>query len=182
MEIGYLRVSSADQNTGRQLVDVPLEKTFVDKLSGRDLERPQLQLCLDFVREGDTLHVHSIDRLARNLSDLLSLIRMLTAKKVKVVFHKENLTFTGDDSPAQKLYLQLLGAMAEFERALIKERQREGIALAKQRGVYKGRKRSLSDDAIEAVKQRVAGGESISALSREYRVSRMTIYRCLGKA
>ncbi len=121
--IGYIRVSSVQQNTDRQLADIPLDKVFEDKVSGKDTNRPQLKACLGHLREGDTLHVHSIDRLARNLLDLQKLISELVAKGVTVVFHKENMTFSNDTNPMRALMLQMLGAFAEFESAMIKERQ-----------------------------------------------------------
>jgi DNA invertase Pin-like site-specific DNA recombinase len=140
-EIGYIRVSSYDQNTSRQLEGLTLDKVFVDKASGKDIHRPELENLKQFVREGDTVIVHSMDRLARNLDDLRKTVRNLTHKGVKIQFLKENIIFSGEDSPLANLLLSVMGAFAEFERALIKERQLEGIAMAKKRGVYKGRKR-----------------------------------------
>ena len=177
MEIGYIRVSSTDQNESRQLDGIALEKTFTDKCSGKNADRPELKKCLDFVRDGDTLHVHSIDRMARNLFDLLRVLDMLKAKNVAVVFHKENMTFDGSDNPMQKLHLHVLGAVAEFERALIRERQREGIAIAKKKGVYKGGKRRASDEELSSVKKQVETHVSVTSLARQYKVSRSTIYR-----
>ena len=177
MDIGYIRVSSVGQNTERQLQGLQLEKVFTDHVSGKDKNRPALQTCLDFVREGDILHVHSIDRLARNLKDLLDILAMLRAKGVTITFHKENLTFTHEDTPFQQLHLHIVGAVAEFERALIRERQLEGIELAKRSGKYKGRKRMLDAAGLSEVKQRLASGISVAVLAREYGVSRMTIYR-----
>jgi DNA invertase Pin-like site-specific DNA recombinase len=142
--IGYVRVSSVEQNTDRQLEGLELARTFTDKASGKDTQRPELEQLLKFVREGDTVVVHSMDRLARNLDDLRRLVADLTKRGVKIQFVKESLTFTGEDSPMSNLLLSVMGAFAEFERALIRERQREGVALAKQRGAYKGRKKTLS--------------------------------------
>ncbi len=130
-KIGYKRVSTIDQNTARQLDGVPLDKLFEDKASGKDTNRPELQAALGYCREGDTLVVHSMDRLARSLVDLRGMVTKLTERGVAVEFVKENLRFNGDDSPMAILLLSLLGAVAEFERSLILERQREGIALAK---------------------------------------------------
>ena len=177
MEIGYIRVSSVDQNTERQLAGINLEKIFTDRQSGKSADRPALRECLNFVREGDTLHVHSIDRMARNLADLLSLIKELNGKGVIVAFHKEGLVFTGDDSPMQKLHLQIVGAVAEFERSLIRERQAEGIAMAKKRGVYMGRKRSRSMDAIEETVREAIAADNIAATARKNKISRTTMYR-----
>jgi len=138
--VGYTRVSSLDQNLDRQLEGIALDKAFADSVSGKDTRRPQLEVLLGFVREGDTVIVHSMDRLARNLDDLRGVVRTLTARGARVEFVKEQLTFTGEDSPMANLLLSVMGVFAEFERALIRERQREGIALAKQRGAYRGRR------------------------------------------
>ena len=147
--IGYVRVSSYDQNPDRQLENETLDRVFTDKASGKDVNRPQLEEMIQFVREGDTVVVHSLDRLARNLDDLRNLVKNLNDRGVKIQFVKEGLTFTGEDSPMSNLLLSVMGAFAEFERALIKERQREGIELAKKRGVYKGRKKALSEKDIK---------------------------------
>jgi DNA invertase Pin-like site-specific DNA recombinase len=136
--VGYVRVSTADQNTQRQLDSHQLDRLYTDRLSGKDTARPQLEAMLRYLREGDTLLVHSMDRLARNLDDLRRLVRELTGRGVRVSFVKEGLTFTGEDSPMATLLLSVMGAFAEFERALIRERQREGIALAKAPGAYRG--------------------------------------------
>ncbi|HEY7348128.1 MAG TPA: recombinase family protein [Ktedonobacterales bacterium] len=181
--IGYVRVSSIDQNTGRQLEGVQVDRTFTDKVSGKDTNRPKLQEMLEFVREGDTVVVHSMDRLARNLDDLRRMVRLLTKKGVAVEFVHEHLTFTGEDTPMATLLLSVMGAFAEFERALIRERQLEGIALAKQRGAYKGRKKSLSAAAVVDIRQRlVAGGVTKAQLAREFGVSRETLYSSLREA
>ncbi|BCS87132.1 recombinase family protein [Pseudodesulfovibrio sediminis] len=175
----YIRVSSTDQNESRQLEGVEVQKTFIDRCSGKDTERPELQRALEHLREGDTLHVHSIDRLARNLQDLQSIVEGLNERGVTVKFHTENLTFTGDESPMQKLMFQMMGAFAQFERSLIKERQREGIEAAKKRGVYKGRKPALTPEQVEEVKNRVVQGANKASLARELGVSRQTIYAAL---
>ncbi len=150
--IGYVRVSTYEQNEQRQLESVKTDKLFVDKASGKDTLRPQLKAMMDYVRDGDTIVVHSLDRLARNLDDLRQIVQSLNAKEVKVQFIKENLIFTGEDSPMSNLLLSVMGAFAEFERSLIRERQLEGIALAKKKGVYKGRQRTLSPPQIEELK------------------------------
>jgi len=180
-DVGYLRVSTIDQKTIRQLDGVALDKTFEDKVSGRDTERPALTALLAYIREGDTLHVHSIDRLARDLSDLLTLLKDMTSRGVAVRFHKENLTFTGDDNPFQKIQLQIIGAVAEFERALIRERQREGITLAKKAGKHLGRKPKLTQEQVKELLARAAKGEEKKALAAEYGVSRQTVYALLAK-
>lgn len=180
-QIAYIRVSSVGQNTARQLDGVALDKTFEDKVSGKDTNRPALQECLDYLREGDTLHVHSMDRLARNLDDLRRMVKELTGRGVAVKFHKEGLTFTGEDSPMATLLLSMLGAVAEFERSLIAERRQEGIAIAKAKGdVYKGRKPSLSDEKAAELTKRAAAGENKAALAREFGISRATLYTYIG--
>lgn len=180
-DVGYVRVSSFSQNTDRQLDEILLERIFTEKASAKDAQRPVLQECITYLRTGDCLHVHSIDRLARNLMDLQTIVNALNEKGVSVIFHKENLTFSGsNNNPMNKLMLQMMGAFAEFERALINERQREGIAKAKERGVQIGRKRALDDDQVEEIKNRIAGGEAKSLLAKEYGVSRQTLYASLA--
>ena len=177
--IGYVRVSSFDQNPERQLEQVQVDKVFTDKASGKDTQRPELDALLTFVREGDTVVVHSMDRLARNLDDLRRLVQKLTKRGVRIEFVKECLTFTGEDSPMANLMLSVMGAFAEFERALIRERQREGIALAKQRGAYRGRKKALSPERISELRQRTDAGEQKAKLAREFGISRETLYQYL---
>lgn len=177
--IGYVRVSTYDQNAERQLEGVDLDRVFTDTASGKDTDRPQLHSLLAYAREGDTIVVHSMDRLARNVDDLRRLVQQQTRRGVRVQFMKENLLFTGEDSPMANLMLTVLGAVAQFERDLIKERQREGIALARQRGVYRGRKRALSPDRIGELCARVDAGEKKSALAREFGISRETLYQYL---
>jgi DNA invertase Pin-like site-specific DNA recombinase len=178
--VGYVRVSAYDQNPERQLENLaPFDRVFTDKASGKDTKRPQLEALMTFVRSGDTVIVHSMDRLARNLDDLRHIVQTLTRRGIRIEFVKEHLAFTGEDSPMANLMLSVMGAFAEFERALIRERQREGIALAKQHGVYRGRKRSLSEPQIAAVRKRVAGGEKKAVLARELGISRETLYQYL---
>ena len=134
---------------------------------------------LAFVRDGDTVLVHSMDRLARNLDDLRGTVRGLTARGVQVQFVKEQLTFTGDDTAMATLLLSVMGAFAEFERALIRERQREGIALAKQRGAYRGRRKALTVDQVAQLHAAAAAGRPKAVLAREFGVSRETVYQYL---
>jgi len=180
--IGYVRVSSVEQNTDRQLEGIELARTFTDKASGKDTQRPQLEELLKFVRDGDTVVVHSMDRLARNLDDLRRLVADLTKRGVKIQFVKESLTFTGEDSPMSNLLLSVMGAFAEFERALIRERQREGVALARQRGAYKGRKKTLSSQDVDVVKKRIEAGETKAKVARDLGLSRETLYQYLRQA
>lgn len=181
--IGYIRVSTTDQNEGRQteaLAELSIDKTFVDKVSGKDTNRPQLQAALDYLRDGDVLVVHSMDRLARNMRDLQNLVADLNARHIAVEFVKEHLAFTGEDSPMSKLMLSILGGVAEFERALIRERQREGIAVAKGKGVYKGRSKKLNEHQAEAAKASIAAGVKKATVARELGISRPTLYAYLN--
>ena len=179
--IGYIRVSTFEQNPDRQLEHYKVDKTFTDKASGSDTKRPALEALLDFVREGDTIVVHSMDRLARNLVDLRCLVQKMTQRGIHIEFIKENLIFTGEDSPMANLLLSVMGAFAEFERSLIKERQMEGIALAKKKGVYKGRKAVLSKEQIEKIKTRINNGDKKSHIARDFNISRETLYQYLKR-
>jgi len=178
--IGYVRVSTLDQSTARQLDGVELDRVFEDKASGGSTDRPQLKAMLDFVREGDTVFVHSLDRLARNLVDLRSVVQGLNERGVKVEFVKNGLTFAGNDSPTSTLLLSMLGAVAEFERAMIRERQREGIDKAKERGAYQGRKPSLTNGQVDDLRKRAAAGEPKAKLAKEFGISRATVYTYLS--
>jgi DNA invertase Pin-like site-specific DNA recombinase len=179
--IGYVRVSSDDQNPERQLDGVELDRVFVERASGKDTDRPKLQELRAYARDGDSLVVHSMDRLARNVDDLRRLVQEFTRRGVVVEFRKEALTFTGDDGPVSQLLLTMLGAVAQFERDLIRERQREGIAAAKRRGAYRGRTRSLTPDQAAGLAARAAAGEPKAALAREAGVSRETLYQYLRR-
>ena len=180
--VGYIRVSSSDQNTARQLDQIPLDKTFEDQISGFSRARPGLKECLSYLREGDVLHVHSIDRLARNLKDLQELVTDMTHRGIEVRFHKENLVFNGQDSPMQTLLFQIMGAFAQFERACIRERQLEGIAQAKLKGKHLGRPRKLGKDDRNVILQRLCNGDLPSEIAQEYRVSLSSIYRVRMRA
>ena len=177
--VGYVRVSTLDQNAGRQLEQMKDENAdviFEDHISGKSLERPELEKLLKHIRKGDTVVVHSMDRLARNLTDLRQLVDELTDRGVAVEFVKEHLTFTGEDSPMANLLLSMLGAVAEFERALILERQREGIALAKAAGKYRGGQFKLTDERASELRRRATAGENKAALAREFCISRQSLY------
>ena len=193
--IGYRRVSTVDQSTDRQLADVALDKVFEDKASGKSTDgRPELARAIDYVRDGDTLVVHSMDRLARNIVDLHQIVDALTkggaividgktlecGGGVAVRFVKEGRTFTGDDGSEAQLMLGILGSVAQFERAIIRERQREGIAIAKAAGKYKGGQPKLTDDQAAELRRRKADGERVADLAREYGVSRQTVYSYLA--
>ena len=186
MLVGYVRVSSLDQNPERQLEELKslhVEKIFVDKQSGKNIERPELQKMLAFVREGDVLIVHSLDRLARNLADLLTMVQNLTDRGVSVRFINEKLDFDAgkESSPMAKLMLSMVGAFAEFERSMIKRRQAEGIALAKERGVYKGRQRSVTDEQIDTIKTMIDQGVPMAVAARKVGISRTTAYKYLAR-
>ncbi len=176
-KIGYVRVSSSDQNTERQLDGLELDRVFTDKVSGKSTDRPQLQEMLRFVRDGDHLFVHSMDRLARNLIDLRQMVKELTGRGIRITFVKEGLVFNGDDAAMSVLLLSVMGAVAEFERAILRERQSEGIRIARMKGVYKGRKAALTDEQIEEVRKRIEAGVPKSRIAREFKCSRETIYK-----
>lgn len=182
--VGYIRVSTLEQNTARQedqLKEFKFDEVFVDHASGKDVARPQLQAALKHLRQHDTLVIHSMDRLARNLDDLRRIVKELNARGVAVKFVKENLTFTGEDSPMSNLLLSVMGAFAEFERSLIRERVKEGIAVAKQKGLYKGRKPSLDAAKVTLLMERDKANNSKnrSALAKEFGISRETLYKYL---
>lgn len=185
MRVGYVRVSSLDQNPDRQIEDLKsqgVEKLFIDQVSGKDVDRAELQKMLSFVREGDALYVHSLDRLARNLADLLMLVQDLTGRGVSVHFLGEKLDFDAgkDASPTSKLMLSMIGTFAEFERSMILRRQAEGIALAKERGAYKGRKRSVTDEQIDKVRSLIDLGVPMTVAAQKVGISRTTAYKYLN--
>lgn len=179
--IGYIRVSSGSQNTDRQLADIALDSTFTDQVSGKNTDRPELERCFNHLRSGDTLHVHSIDRLARNLKDLQGIVETLTKKGVTVNFHKEKLIFEASTTnPMQVLMFQMLGAFSEFERTLIKERQREGIAAAQARGQKLGAPAKLTATQVLELKERVGLGEDKSKIAKDFGISRPTLYKIIA--
>jgi DNA invertase Pin-like site-specific DNA recombinase len=166
--VGYLRVSTLDQKTERQLDGIRLDKVFTEKASGKDTKRPQLTAALEYVRTGDTLLVHSMDRLARNAEDLLRIVRELVEPGVSVEFGKNHLTFSAKGDPMAKLMLTMLAAFGELERDLIRERQREGIAIAKAKGVYKGRKKALGPEETNELIVQAHAGIPKADLARAY--------------
>lgn len=185
-KVSYLRVSSKDQSIARQreaLAHLGIRKEFIDEISARSrADRPGLQACLEYLRAGDELHVASIDRLARSLIDLKGLITELTTQGVTVVFHKEGLRFAADtEDPTANLMLGVLGSFAEFERAIIRERQAEGIALAKKAGKYTGRPKALSDEQVAEARRRVQEGESKVSIAEDLGIGRSTLYRALAQ-
>lgn len=174
--VGYIRVSTVEQSTARQLDGLTLDEKFTDHASGKDTNRPQLQQCLTHLRKDDELVVHSMDRLARSLVDLRRIVDDLVEKGVKVRFVKENMVFGDTNDPCATLMLSVMGAVAEFERALLLERQREGIEMAKRAGKYTGRKPSLTDEQAQQLVDRLAAGESAAALAKEFGISRAAVY------
>ena len=182
MKIGYVRVSTVDQNEARQveaLKKYGIEKWYSEKVSGKNLNRPKLQEMLDFVREGDTIFIHDFSRISRSVKDLLSLIDLLEAKKVHLVSVKENLDTS---TPAGRLMLTMIGAINEFERANLLERQAEGIAIAKAKGKYKGRKAiEINEAFIEGYNKYLARKLSKSALAKELGISRPTLDKLINE-
>jgi DNA invertase Pin-like site-specific DNA recombinase len=175
--VGYIRVSTIEQNDARQLEGVAVDRTYTDRLSGKDVNRPQLQEAMRYVRDGDTLVVHSLDRLARNASDLLRLVRELTDRGVTVEFVKNNLTYhPGKKNPMATLMLNMLASFAEFERDLIRERQAEGIAIAKAAGKYKGGQPKLTPMQAQELRERAAKGAAKVDLARAFGISRQAVY------
>lgn len=178
--VAYIRVSSVQQNTDRQLIGVERDKEFVEKVSAKDIERPQLKAMLDHVREGDSVVVHSMDRLARNTKDLLEIVETLKAKGVSIKFIKENLAFTaGTDNSMNNLLLTMLGAVAQFERELMLERQREGIEAAKAKGKFKGRKATIDSDAIL---EDIAAGLSVRKTASKHGIAVSSVSRIIKQS
>ncbi|MGO3072402.1 MAG: recombinase family protein [Brevibacterium linens] len=179
--VGYARVSSPEQNLDRQtnrLADAGAQKLFTDRVSGSTRNRPGLDAAIEYLRAGDTLLVASMDRLARSLVDLHILVAELTTNAITVTFLQEGQSYSANPSPTGKLLLGMLGAVAEFERSIIRERQAEGIARAKARGVYKGRK-PVPDQKIEQARQLISQGVPKARVARELGISRSSLYKHL---
>ncbi len=175
LTFNYLRVSTKIQNTERQLDNVPCDRIFTDKASGKNTDRPELNALLSFIQPGDHINVHSIDRLARNLKDLRELIDKITEKNCSIQFHKENLLFTGENNAFQDLMLNMLGAVAEFERAIINERRLEGITKAKEKGVQFGRKADIS--RYHKINQLLDEGNSMRSVAKQLNCGLSTVQR-----
>lgn len=181
--VAYKRVSAVDQNTARQLDGLTFDEVFEDKCSGGDRNRPALQAMLKHVRRGDTVVVHEISRLARDTADLLDLVKTLNGKGVTLKFMKENMTFTPEETnPMNQMLLTIIGSVAQFERAMINERRKEGQAVARAAGKHMGRKSSLTPQQIATIQTRASNGENKSALAKEYGISRATLYSALKAA
>lgn len=182
MIFSYKRVSTANQSVDRQLRGIKIDREYIDVMSGKNTDRPQLQALLGSLREGDVIHVHELSRLARNTKDLLDTVGQIVKLGASIKFHKENLSFDGrTSSPIQKLMLSMLGSIAQFERDLLLERQREGIALAKQRGVYKGRKSKFSESDIRKIKEEFKRTDNKTDLARRLKITRAYLYRLVKK-
>ena len=183
--LGYKRVSSLEQNTVRQLEGIELDLEFEEKVSGKSIkDRPKLQELLRTAYTGDTVIIHSMDRLARNLIDMKNIVSELVAKGVQVQFVKEQLIFSGKEDPYSELMLNMMASFAEFERQLIKSRQAEGIAIRKAAGGYigVGRKASITSEQIAEIKSRVDSGEKKTKIARDMKISRESVYKLLAKS
>lgn len=182
MNYAYIRVSTVDQNEARQLeamkkFDIPAENYFIEKVSGKDTNRPQLMKLLSMVKRGDTIHIHDFSRLSRSTSDLLRLVETLNDKGVTLISNKENLDTS---TPTGKLMLTMIGAINEFERTNLLERQREGMQIAKQNGVFK--KKDIDPDLFNELKEKVNKGQvSVVEASKQLGVSRQTWYKLIAK-
>ncbi|WP_258371786.1 recombinase family protein [Curtobacterium sp. MCBD17_023] len=181
--VAYVRVSSADQNLDRQLEAIgEVDRVFEERVSGGSrADRAALLDCIRYVRDGDTVRVASMDRLARSLGDLRGIVDEITGKGASVEFVKEQQTYSRDtDDAIGRLMLNLLGAFAEFERTLIRERQREGIRIARTAGKYKGRARKLSDDQVAEARRLISSGFPKATVARDFGIDRTTLYRVLA--
>lgn len=181
MKVGYVRVSTAEQNEERQLVkmqEMKMDKIYEEKVSGKNTDREQLNRMLDFVREGDEVYVTDFSRLSRSTKDLLGIIDTLKQKNVRLISLKEDFD---TETPTGKLMITMLGAINEFERANILERQKEGIALAKAHGKYKGRPKKPLDNFNEVYEQWKAGSITATVACKLLNVSRPTFYSRIKK-
>ncbi len=178
MRFCYKRVSTIDQNLDRQLSGMTFDREYVEKVSGKDMNRPELQALLSNLRKGDEVHVHDMSRLGRNTKDLLDIVEEIVNKGASIKFHKENLEFKdGEDNPFHSLMLNLFSALAQFERDLLLQRQREGIAIAKAKGKYKGRKSKFSDNDIATIKSKFKATANKAKLARKWNISRQHLYK-----
>ncbi|MBV5301280.1 MAG: recombinase family protein [Methylococcales bacterium] len=181
MIFNYRRVSTVIQNTDRQLLDVPCDREYEDKLSGKDTNRPQFLLMMANLREGDIINVHSLDRVGRNTKDILEIVQQVKDKGCLIHFHKENLKFDGTKSDLYSdLLLTILAGFSEFERSIILERQREGIAIAKAKGVYTGRRKKLSVEQLEEMKLDFNAGVAKTKIAEKYGVTRAYVYQLVN--
>ena len=178
LTFNYLRVSTVLQNTERQLFNVPCDREFIDKASGKDTNRPAFQDMMTQLRAGDSVNVHSLDRAGRNTADILKIVEQIKEKGCSIKFHKENLLFDGTKSDLYSdLMLTILAAFSSFERNIILERQREGIALAKAKGKFKGRKPKINNEQVELMKTDFNGGMAKTKIAEKYGVTRSYVYQ-----
>ena len=181
MIFNYLRVSTVVQNTERQLQDVPCDRLYEDKLSGKDKNRPEFQSMMNNLRSGDVINVHSLDRVGRNTKDILEIVQQIKDKGCLIHFHKENLKFDGTKTDMySELLLTILAGFSEFERNIILERQREGIAIAKEKGVYKGRKSKLTKEQVNAMTLDFESGLPKTEIAKKYGVTRAYVYQLVN--
>jgi len=180
-KIGYIRVSTVDQNPERQLQGIEIDKRFIEYASGSTTNRPQLQALLDYIREDDCLFVHSMDRLARNTKDLLTMVEDLTSRGIEVHFIKESMVFKSRSDPMSKMLLTIMGAVAEFERALMLERQREGIAIAKKAGRFLGKPSGYTRERVEKIREAMKTRKKMWQIAEEVGISRGCLYAYLKK-
>lgn len=181
MIFNYLRVSTVVQNTERQLQDVPCDRLYEDKLSGKDKNRPEFQSMMNNLRSGDVINVHSLDRVGRNTKDILEIVQQVKDKGCVIHFHKENLKFDGTKTDMySELLLTILAGFSEFERNIILERQREGIAIAKEKGVYKGRKSKLTKEQVNAMTLDFESGLPKTEIAKKYGVTRAYVYQLVN--
>ena len=179
----YLRVSSVLQNTERQLLDVPCDREFIDKASGKDTNRPAFQEMMAQLRQGDQVNCHSLDRVGRNTADILKIVQDIKDKGCSIKFHKENLVFDGTKADLYSdLMLTILSAFSQFERNIILERQREGIVLAKQKGLYKGRQPKINNEQIEMIKADFDSGMKKTEIAGKYGITRSYVYQVVKAA
>jgi len=182
MEFIYRRVSTTDQKTDRQLPDQFADREFEDKLSGKDINRPQLQAMLHTLRAGDVIHVHELSRLGRSLKDLLEIVGVVIDTGASIYFHKENMRFDQNQSdPFQNLMFNLLASFADFERSCILQRQREGISIAKAAGKYKGKQSRFTDAQIEEIQREFNEEKNKTTLAKKWGISRGYLYKLAGK-
>lgn len=175
-DIAYIRVSSVQQDTDRQLSGLTFDKTFTEKLSGKNTDRPQLQAMLDYVREGDTVHVHDVSRLGRNTADLFAIIKTLTDKGVSIQFHKENIKAGADADMFGNMLLTVMAGIAQMEREMMLTRQAEGYAAKKAQGLPVGRGKGKDIDH-EGIAAAVAAGGSVRGIAKDFGVSPNTVQR-----
>ena len=179
MRVAYVRVSTSDQNEDRQVEALKvhgIERWYIEKISGKNMDRPKLQAMLDYVREGDTVYVHDFSRLARSTKDLLAITEQLQQKGVEFYSDKERIDTS---TPTGKLMLTMVAAIAEFERQTLLDRQREGIALARQKGAYKGRKKVVVNDFGRYFARYMRREITKTGIAKELRISRPTVDRLI---